>query len=249
MSEAQTLEYPGGCGRRTRKRSRGYRGTFSTPFQAGTVGLSSLVPQVADAILIPVIAFGGVMDGRGIVAATILGASAVQMGTVFPACDEAGVSDAYKTAIMTAPMTIHALHGHHRGPLLGALLTGFCATTRAGSAQFCRLLCRMRSRAPCGRGPQRTTQAITFPSGVGRVHEWLVLYQRHRSLECLLMKYRGRSPASVVNDSLSQLFVGRCLMDEDAVSPTNLTLSPSPEESPKYEPLHNRERETGCPFR
>ena len=66
------------------------------------VGTISLVPQVADAVRVPVIASGGIMDGRGIAAALALGASAVQMGTAFLTCDEAGIPDAYKEAILGA---------------------------------------------------------------------------------------------------------------------------------------------------
>jgi len=51
---------------------------------------------------VPVVASGGVMDGRGIAAALALGATAVQMGTAFLTCEEAGVSDAYKVAIVRA---------------------------------------------------------------------------------------------------------------------------------------------------
>jgi nitronate monooxygenase len=57
---------------------------------------------VVDAVRIPVIASGGIMDGRGIAAALALGASAVQMGTAFLTCHEAGVPDQYKAAILEA---------------------------------------------------------------------------------------------------------------------------------------------------
>jgi nitronate monooxygenase len=80
----------------------GHRGTFSGDFSTAMIGTMSLVPQVADAVQIPVIASGGIMDGRGIVAALALGASAVQMGTAFLTCDEAGVPEAYKQAILKA---------------------------------------------------------------------------------------------------------------------------------------------------
>jgi len=78
----------------------GHRGTFAAPFDMGMVGTLALVPQVVDAVTVPVIASGGIMDGRGIAAALALGASAVQMGTAFLTCDEAGVPDAYKEAIL-----------------------------------------------------------------------------------------------------------------------------------------------------
>jgi len=51
---------------------------------------------------VPVIASGGIMDGRGIAAALALGARAVQMGTAFLTCDEAGIPEAYKQAILAA---------------------------------------------------------------------------------------------------------------------------------------------------
>jgi nitronate monooxygenase len=80
----------------------GHRGTFGEPFEAGMIGTVALVPQVADAVKVPVVASGGLMDGRGIAAALALGASAVQMGTAFLTCDEAGIPQAYKDAILTA---------------------------------------------------------------------------------------------------------------------------------------------------
>jgi nitronate monooxygenase len=79
----------------------GHRGTFATDVQAGMVGTIALVPQVVDAVRVPVIASGGIMDGRGIAAALVLGAAAVQMGTAFLTCDEAGTPEAYKQAILT----------------------------------------------------------------------------------------------------------------------------------------------------
>jgi nitronate monooxygenase len=80
----------------------GHRGTFATTFETGMVGTLALVPQVVDAVAVPVIASGGIMDGRGIAAALALGAAAVQMGTAFLTCDEAGVPHAYQEAILRA---------------------------------------------------------------------------------------------------------------------------------------------------
>ena len=80
----------------------GHRGTFLHEFSAGMVGGLALIPQIADAVEIPVIASGGIMDGRGIVAALALGASAVQLGTAFLTCAESGVPDVYREAILTA---------------------------------------------------------------------------------------------------------------------------------------------------
>ena len=79
-----------------------HRGTFMDSFEASMIGTMALVPQVADAVSVPVIASGGIMDGRGVVAALALGAEAVQMGTAFLTCHESGVPQAYKEAVMTA---------------------------------------------------------------------------------------------------------------------------------------------------
>ena len=71
----------------------------------GHVGESTtmaLVPQVVDAVQIPVIAAGGIADGRGIAAAFMLGAKAVQMGTRFIATQEAQVNESYKNQVLRA---------------------------------------------------------------------------------------------------------------------------------------------------
>ena len=80
----------------------GHRGTFAGSFEASLIGTMALVPQVVDAVSIPVVASGGIMDGRGIAAALALGAQAVQMGTAFLTCAEAGPSDCYKEALLSA---------------------------------------------------------------------------------------------------------------------------------------------------
>ena len=77
----------------------GHRGTFLAPSAAAALGTMVLVPAIVDRVGIPVIAAGGIMDGRGIRAALALGASAVQMGTAFLACPEAGTHPAHKAAL------------------------------------------------------------------------------------------------------------------------------------------------------
>ena len=61
-----------------------------------------LVPQVADAVNIPVIAAGGIADGRGMAAAFMLGAKGIQMGTVFAASKESVIHENYKNSILKA---------------------------------------------------------------------------------------------------------------------------------------------------
>ena len=80
----------------------GHRGIFMSTDISRQVGTFALVPQVADAVRVPVIAAGGVADARGIVAALALGASAVQMGTAYLFCPEAKVTAVYREALKTA---------------------------------------------------------------------------------------------------------------------------------------------------
>ena len=80
----------------------------------GHVGESTtmaLLPQVTSAVNIPVIAAGGIADGRGVAAAYCLGASGVQMGTVFLATEECPISDNYKNIILEAVDTSTTLTG------------------------------------------------------------------------------------------------------------------------------------------
>lgn len=79
-----------------------HRGTFAADFGAASIGTMALVPQAVDAVGVPVIASGGIMDGRGIAAALALGATAVQMGTAFLTCHEAGIPDVHKAALLAA---------------------------------------------------------------------------------------------------------------------------------------------------
>ncbi|MNN48825.1 Nitronate monooxygenase [compost metagenome] len=67
------------------------------------------MPQVADAVDLPVIAAGGIADHRGLVAALALGASAVQIGTAYLFCTQAKVSAAHRRALDSAPASDTAL--------------------------------------------------------------------------------------------------------------------------------------------
>lgn len=78
----------------------GHRGNFINDSQESFIGLMSLIPQVVDNVNIPVIAAGGIMDGRGLMASICLGAKGVQMGTAFLTCMESGAHKEHKEAIL-----------------------------------------------------------------------------------------------------------------------------------------------------
>jgi nitronate monooxygenase len=80
----------------------GHRGSFSDRPGAGMIGAMALVPQIVDAVRLPVIAAGGIADGRGIAAAFALGASGVQLGTAFLRCPEATVPPLYRAQLQAA---------------------------------------------------------------------------------------------------------------------------------------------------
>ena len=80
----------------------GHRVSFLRPAEESLVGTVALVPQVVDAVRVPVIAAGGIADRRGVAAAFALGASAVQVGTAFLATDESAAPPAHRAAIREA---------------------------------------------------------------------------------------------------------------------------------------------------
>jgi nitronate monooxygenase len=80
----------------------GHRGMFLSDDLAAQVGTFALVPQVVDAVKVPVIAAGGITDARGIAAAFALGAAAVQIGTAFLFTPEAKISAPHRTALREA---------------------------------------------------------------------------------------------------------------------------------------------------
>jgi nitronate monooxygenase len=103
VAEARTLEQCGADAIIAQgTEAGGHRGTFSGVDISMQPGLFALLPQVVDAVRVPVIAAGGVADGRQVAAAFMLGASAVQLGTAFLRCDEANVQEAHRAALREA---------------------------------------------------------------------------------------------------------------------------------------------------
>jgi nitronate monooxygenase len=102
VAEARMLEADGvDCVIAQGTEAGGHRGTFSGVDIGLQPSLFALLPQVVDALSVPVVAAGGIADGRAIAAAFMLGASGVQLGTAFLRCEEAAVPDAYRAALDT----------------------------------------------------------------------------------------------------------------------------------------------------
>ena len=120
----------------------GHRGMFLTGDAASQIGTFSLVPQVVDAVDVPVIAAGGIADGRGVAAAMALGADGVQVGTAFLLTEEAEIGPLYRSALMSP----------------GAATT---AVTNLFSGRPARCIA---NRLVCEKGPI-AADAATFPRG------------------------------------------------------------------------------------
>ncbi|MEB6835613.1 NAD(P)H-dependent flavin oxidoreductase [Staphylococcus simulans] len=105
----------------------GHRGSFlkQEDGEYPMIGSISLVPQVADAVSIPVVAAGGIMDGRGVLASLILGASGVQMGTAFLTSQESGADIAYKQAILNSTETSTVLTNAFSGKMARGIRNDF----------------------------------------------------------------------------------------------------------------------------
>jgi len=95
----------------------GHRGMFLSDSIHSQIGTFALIPQVVDAVRLPVIAAGGIGDHRGLVAALALGASAVQVGTAYLFSSEAKVSAAHRRALDNAPASETALTNLFTGRL------------------------------------------------------------------------------------------------------------------------------------
>lgn len=112
----------------------GHRGTFIGGFEEGAIGTVALVPRLADAVGVPVIAAGGIMDGRGIAAAFALGAQGVQLGTAFLACEESGAHPGWKSRLGRADERGTRLTRVFSGRPARGLVNDFMDTHRADEA-------------------------------------------------------------------------------------------------------------------
>jgi nitronate monooxygenase len=105
----------------------GHRSTFvADPFDAvPLVGTIALVPAVVDAVRVPVVAAGGIMDGRGVVAALALGAVGVQLGTRFLLATESATPPSYRRRLLQAVETETVVTDVYTGRFARGLRNGF----------------------------------------------------------------------------------------------------------------------------
>jgi nitronate monooxygenase len=119
----------------------GHRAAFEAKeAERRMVGLISLVPAVVDAIRLPVVATGGIADGRGVAAALALGASAVQVGSAFLRCPEAKIHPAWANALATTlpedTMVTRAFSGRPGRPIANAYALASVAATAPPPAPY-----------------------------------------------------------------------------------------------------------------
>ena len=106
----------------------------------GHIGMNTtmcLVPQVVDAVDIPVIAAGGIADGRGIAAAFMLGAEGVQLGTRFLATEECQISPKYKELVLKAKDTDNQITGFYSGSPCRGIKTKYTKKLQAMEKAAC----------------------------------------------------------------------------------------------------------------
>jgi nitronate monooxygenase len=105
-----------------------HRGSFAAPFEDSMVPLAVLMREICVRVTLPVVASGGIMDGRDVAAAIKLGAAAVQMGTAFLPCPESGAPDVYKRALLGAKTDTTVITRAFSGRPARGLKNAFIAT-------------------------------------------------------------------------------------------------------------------------
>jgi nitronate monooxygenase len=144
----------------------GHRGNFLSDDIGRQVGTFALVPQVVDAVKVPVIAAGGIADARGIVAAFALGASAVQIGTAYMLTPEAKVTNSHRQALRSATDDGTRITNLFTGRPGARHRQSRDARSRRDQSGHTQLPARGR-RAPAAQGQGRGC-------GIGRLHQSVV---------------------------------------------------------------------------
>ena len=144
----------------------GHRGMFLADRVEAQVGTLALVPQVVDAVAVPVIAAGGIADGRGIAAAFALGAAAVQIGTAYLFCPEAIIAGLHRKALHDAARRETALTNVFTGRPARGIVNRMMREVGPMSPRRARLPARRRRAGAAARGRRA--------GRLGRLHVALV---------------------------------------------------------------------------
>ena len=143
----------------------GHRGTFLGADASSQAGTMALVPQVVDAVEVPVVAAGGIGDGRSVAAAMVLGADGVQIGTGFLRCPEATTSALHRAALAAATDDTTALTNVFTGRPARGIVNRIVAEMGPMSPDA-PAFPSVRSRsAPFGRPPSPRASAISRRCG------------------------------------------------------------------------------------
>jgi nitronate monooxygenase len=159
-----------------------HRGTFAGPFADSMIPLATLVSKMCREVAVPVIASGGIMDGRDMTAVMKLGAAAVQLGTAFLPCQESGAPAIYKRALLDAkadttvitrasPAGRRADYGTRSSPWWPARNTPYC---RSGSRTILPVRCAM----------PRDSKASPTSSRCGQGKGWRARAKGRRLIWC-----------------------------------------------------------------
>ncbi len=116
----------------------GHRVSFLRRAEDSLMGTFALVPQVVDAIKVPVIAAGGIADGRGIAAALALGAQAVQIGTAFLACRESSATELHRNMLFSEQARFTGLTRAFTGRISRGILNRFMEEMKPHDADIAR---------------------------------------------------------------------------------------------------------------
>lgn len=154
----------------------GHHGTFTKPAgsHTGTIGTMALIPQVADAVTVPVVAAGGIADGRGLVAALALGASGVLMGTRFVATRESMAPETYRKAVLECGSEAATVTDVFTGLYAGVLRNAFVDEYQRSGAPLLPLLWHESAAADIFEKAKQDGNVDYFPmwagESVGLIH-------------------------------------------------------------------------------
>ena len=143
----------------------GHRGTYQGSPETGQIGTMSLIPQIADAINVPIIAAGGIGDGRGIAAAFSLGADGVQMGTAFLRCPETSLNQSYSDALASSKDNSTCItYGFSGRP------------ARAIKNEFTKLMSESKKKLPEFPIPSKLTGKLRAASAKAKTPKYMALW-------------------------------------------------------------------------